>query len=113
MAGVAQTNVIDLVAQDASGKILLVMIESRPWGETSGMSSELREKINTYATFILDGGLVRQYPAAKGLPVDLQLNCPSAPTGPYAAIVEHATAQLKPAGIGFRVSIQPIPHAST
>jgi hypothetical protein len=109
MAGVAQANVIDLVAQDASGTVLLVMVESRAWGETSGMPSELKEKINTYATFILDGGLVRQYPAARGLPVDIQLNCPSPPTGPYAAIVEHATAQLKSAGIGFRVSIQAPP----
>lgn len=62
MAGIADPNTIDLVAQDTDGTYLLVMIEDRPWGVVDEQATQLREKINTYAGYVLDGSLAQQYP---------------------------------------------------
>jgi len=56
MAGIADTYTIDLVAQDADGTYLLVMVEDRPWGTHPDQSAQLQEKLNTYASYVLDGG---------------------------------------------------------
>jgi hypothetical protein len=103
--GLAQTNVVDVVGQDASGQYLVIMVESRTWGAEAAQASQLKEKINTYAGFIMNGTLARQYPETAGQPVDIQLNCCEKPSGDFAAIIEHATAQLQRIGIGFRVNV--------
>jgi hypothetical protein len=55
MTGIAGTNTIDLVARDADGTYLLVMIEDRPWGADGAQEGQLREKINAYAAYVLNG----------------------------------------------------------
>ena len=105
MAGVADTEKIDLVAQDAGGRFLLVMVESRKWGEDAAQPTQLKEKINAYAGFIMDGSLARHYPQTAGQPVDIQLNCPEKPSGEFSTILDHATKQLHGLGIGFRLHV--------
>jgi len=105
MAGVEQANVVDVVGQDASGRYLVIMVESRTWGADNAQASQLKEKINAYVGFIMDGSLARSYPETAGQPVDIQLNCVEAPSGQFAAIVEHTAAWLLRFGIGFRVHV--------
>jgi hypothetical protein len=105
MPGAAQANVVDIVGQDASGRFLVIMVESRPWGSEEGQASLLKEKINTYVGFITDGSLARKYPETAGQPVDIQLDCPEAPRGEFVAILEHAARQLQRLGIRLRVNI--------
>lgn len=105
MGGLAETNVVDVVAQDASGRILLIMVESRTWGAEEAQATQLKEKINAYAGFIMDGSLARTYPETASHPVDIQLNCRETPSGEFAAILAHAAAQLQPLGIGLRVNV--------
>jgi hypothetical protein len=112
MGGVFQTNVVDIVGQDASGRILVIMVESRAWGADDAQASQLKDKINAYAGFITDGSLARHYPETIGHPVDVQLNCPEAPNGEFAKIVEHARMQLQRLGIGFRVKIMREPSSN-
>jgi len=104
MAGVADTNTIDLVAQDADGTYLLVMVEDRPWGTDPEQATQLREKINTYAGYILDGSLAQQYPETVGEPIRIRLDCTEAPTGHFAHITQHATGQLAARDIDFQVN---------
>lgn len=104
MAGVADTNTIDLVAQDADGTYLLVMVEDRRWGADDGQEAQLREKINTYAGYVLDGSLAQQYPETAGGPVRIRLDCLGAPSGHFAHITSHAAAQLAAHGIDFQVN---------
>lgn len=104
MAGVADTQTIDLVALDADGVCLVVMVEERPWGSTPGQDIQLGDKINTYAGFILDGSLSRTYPSTDGKPVRIQLDCVDAPSGHFAHLTDHAAAQLAAYGIEFRVN---------
>jgi hypothetical protein len=107
MAGVAYANVIDVIAQDASGRFVVIMVESRMWGADEAQASQLQDKINSYAGFIADGRLAMQCPETAGQPVDIQLNCVDAPRGQFATIVEHARTQLGRIGIGFRVKVAP------
>lgn len=36
MAGIADTDTIDVVAQDAEGQYVIAMVEDRPWGTDPG-----------------------------------------------------------------------------
>lgn len=110
MAGVADTNVVDVVGQDAAGRYLLIMVEERAWGSDAAQASQLKEKIDTYAGFILDGTLSRRYSETAGQPVDIQVNCWEVPSGEFAAILDHATRQLQRFGIGLRVNVVPLTH---
>lgn len=104
MDGIADTNTIDLVAQDADGTYLLVMIEDRPWGTDPDQATQLQEKINSYAGFILDGSLARNYPETEGQPIRIRLDCTTAPDGHIEHITDHTAAQLANHGIGFQVN---------
>lgn len=105
MPGVAQANVVDVVGQDASGRYLVIMVESRAWGTDATQAAQLKEKINAYADFIMDGTLARQYPETAGQPVDIQITCCETPSGEFALILEHAARQLHSLGIGFRLNV--------
>lgn len=104
MAGVADTGTVDVIAQDADGTYLLVMVEDRPWGADPDQATQLQGKINTYAGYILDGGLARQYPETEGAAVRIRLDCTEAPTGHFAHITDHAADQLDALGIDFVVN---------
>ena len=106
MAGLAETDTIDVVAQDAAHDILLVIVETRRWGTDSAQPAQLRAKINAYTGFITDGSLLRKYPQAAGHKVFIQLNCLESPTGECAAIVDHASGKLTELGIGFRLNVR-------
>lgn len=104
MPGIADNNTIDLVAQEADGTFLLVMVEDRRWASDSGQASQLLEKINLYAAYVLDGSLARDYPETAGGPVRIRLDCAEMPTGDFAHITAHAASQLAARAIEFQVN---------
>ncbi len=81
MAGLHEPEVIDLVAQEEDGTALLVIVETRPWSTPSEQADQLKAKLNTYAQFILDGGLVSHYPELDGRPATIRLECAMKPPG--------------------------------
>lgn len=109
MPGVEQPNVIDLVAREANGRYVLVMVETRRWGSDPNQPSQLREKLNAYASYILDGAVARQDPAAEGQPVDIQLECVEVPSGIFATILELVGPRLQQLSIGLRVKVRAAP----
>lgn len=110
MAGVQDTNVIDVVGHDpSSGEYLVIMVEERPWGADPDQAEQLRKKINSYAGYIVDGTLAKQFPETSGQRVRIQLNCWEAPSGQFAGITDHAAAQLDKLQIGFSVRVMPPP----
>jgi len=90
MIGIADTNTVDLVAQEVDGTYLLVMVEERSWGSDLDQVAQLQEKINTYAGYVLDGSLTREYPESVGGSVRIRLDCAEVPTGHFAHITAHA-----------------------
>jgi hypothetical protein len=104
VAGIADTNTIDLVAQDPDGTYLLVMIEDRLWGADPDQATQLQAKINSYVGYVLDGTLVRDYPETNGQSIRIRLDCTQAPVGHFAHITDHAATQLASRGIDFEVN---------
>lgn len=106
MPGLADSGTVDLVAQDAAGTYLVIMVEDRPWGTDPAQPLQLQAKVNAYAGFILDGGLVGHYPETAGHGVSIQLDCIEEPTDDVAAVVEHARLKLHEIGIDFHVNVR-------
>lgn len=97
-----QPDVIDIVAVEAAGDVLLVIVEGRPWGERGLLLPDLQRKLNTYLAYVTEGQLTQDYPAVAGRPVHIQLRAVEAP-GPrelefLALVIEH---HLEPEGIRF------------
>jgi hypothetical protein len=100
--------VIDLVTHDPkTDEYALIMVEDRPWQNTPEQLGQLRAKINNYAMFALDEGLIRTYPEAADRPLRLQLDCIEAPTGEAAQIVALATERLDEHRIRFVINVLP------
>lgn len=106
MAGVQEPNVIDLVTHDPSHDgYKLIMIEVRPWSDAPPQLVQLREKINNYAMFVLDGGLLRAYPETAEHPLSIQLDCATPPTGEAQEVIDVASERLLDYGIRFVVNL--------
>jgi len=69
-------NVVDLITHDpAAGEFVLIMVAEWDWAAAPETRlAQLAHKIENYLIFILDGGLVGQYPQAEGATVRLQLD---------------------------------------
>jgi hypothetical protein len=106
MAGVHEPNLIDLVSHHAeSGEFALIMIEQRPWSDSTEQLAQLREKINTYAMFALDEGLLRMYPESAGHGLRIQLDCAGVPSRQAQELIDLATERLLVYGIRFVVNV--------
>ena len=78
--GVHNPRVIDLITPDAaSGEIVLVMLEERPWQSEPEQLRQLEAKFNAYLEYALGGHLVKQYPEYEGRPVRFELECAENP----------------------------------
>ena len=105
MAGVHEPNVIDLVTHlPSTGEYALIMVEERPWTNSHVQLQQLRDKINTYAMFALDEGLLRAYPQSAGHPVRIQLDCVHTPTPEVQELIDLATKRLLDYHINFVVN---------
>jgi hypothetical protein len=96
MAGIADTHVIDLVATDADGNAEVWITEDDPWTKEPEQNLHLREKFNTYVTYILEGMLIRDYPTLADHSVTLKLLCNGEPpAGEITETIETARAYLE------------------
>lgn len=108
MAGIHDPNTIDLVTHDPqTDEYALIMIETRLWENSAEQIAQLREKINTYAMYALDEGLIRAYPDAASKPLRIQLDCVEPPNGEVADLIALANKRLEEHGIRFIVNVLP------
>lgn len=78
--GVHNPRVIDLISEDdASGEVVLVMLEERPWESEPDQLRQLEAKFNAYLEYVLGGHLAQQYPEYAARPVRFQLECAENP----------------------------------
>lgn len=100
---VEDPSVIDFVAHDPKGEVVLVMVEGREWDGSSERLFELQEKINNYAAFATDGQLVQKYPDFVGKPVRLELRCVGDPDPATGRFLEMAKQRLRSSGLSLSV----------
>jgi hypothetical protein len=108
--GVENPMVLDLITSDpASGDVLLVMIERRPWGAHPLQFKQIEEKINRYMAYALDGFLAEHHPKYVGRRVRLRLDCAEEPTGEAARFVAAAQHAAQAHGLDLFVQVSPPP----
>jgi hypothetical protein len=105
MVGVDDPDTIDLVTHDRStGEFAVIMSESRRWGTVAGQADQLMAKINAYAAYVLDEGLLVAFPEAAGCPVRIQIDCVDEPDQAAAEVIEAARHLLAQHGVGVVVN---------
>ncbi len=110
--GVQNPMVMDLITLDtATDKVVLAMIERRPWGADPHQLKQIEEKINRYMAYVLDGFLAEHHPQYVGKRVTLRLDCAEAPTGEAARFVDAATHAAAEHGLEFAVKVTGEPPA--
>jgi hypothetical protein len=94
-------DVVDLVVNDPkTGKLLLVIVEGRPWnGEP--MFNEFMEKIGTYVDYVQGDQFRAEHPGRKATDVVIKLDCAHQPDSDMQACFAEMPAQLQEFGIGF------------
>ena len=66
---------VDLVAESSDGIIDLIVVQAQPWTGSGAQLASLQDKVQTYVSYALDGGLAQQFPEAAGRPWRIVLNC--------------------------------------
>jgi len=107
MAGIDESEVIDLVAENPDGSALLVMVETREWGADPRQPDQLKAKLNTYAQFALDGSLTQHYPHLANKPVTIRLECREDPPAEISSIADAAQRRLSEYGVSLTVKVNP------
>jgi hypothetical protein len=93
--GVQYPDIIDKVVKEKDGGALLIMIERRPWDGSDSRIAELRQKLNTYATYARQGQLAKDFPDLAGKPVSFLLwSILHKPDPKTMAFLDQANAQL-------------------
>ncbi len=78
--GVANPASIDLFAFDAkTDEVLLVMHETRAWDGSDRRLHQLQEKLNAYASFLLDGEMAAEHPDLAGKKMRIELHTTQMP----------------------------------
>lgn len=86
---------VDLVAESADGIIELVVVQDQHWTGSDAQVSSLQDKVQTYVSFALDGGLAQQFPEAAGRPWRIVVQCQTgAPDGRTQAVLDVLSTRL-------------------
>jgi hypothetical protein len=93
--GVAHPAVLDALAHDTRrDTLVLAMYENRPWLGEEPHLVQLQEKLNAYASFILDGELADTFPHLASKPVEIQLRTRHHPDPLALGLLQQAGEQL-------------------
>lgn len=93
--GVARPGVLDAFAYDTRRQTLvLAMFETRPWSGSEEQLFQLQEKLNAYASFILDGEMTESFPQFSDKPVEIQLRTRHQPDPVALRLLAQAREQL-------------------
>jgi hypothetical protein len=94
-AGLQDPTVIELITETQDGEFVLVLSHDEPWTDADDELSRLRGKLNTYAAFALDEGLVSAYPSSADRPKRVRVDCVTPPTPRVAELLAAADAALR------------------
>lgn len=78
--GVQNPRIVDLIElHPSTGQVVLSMVELRAWRGEKPQMQEIGNKFDAYLSYVLDGHLVKQYPAYKDCSVKMELLCAEPP----------------------------------
>ena len=104
-----EPGMIDMLAHDPStDEIVLVAKDRRPWDGSSERLVALEEKLNTYASFLLDGELAEAHPELVGKRARIELRCAHVPDESALNFLERVHDQLAFQHIKLQVVVKQI-----
>jgi hypothetical protein len=104
--GVHNPKVVDLITEDAaSGEVVLVMLEERPWDAQPEQLRQLEAKFNAYLEYVLGGHMAKQYPEYAERKIRFQLDCAENPRPADAAFFTAMSNFAAGEGIRWVVSV--------
>ena len=102
--GVAHPGVLDAFAYDGRrDTLVLAMYETREWTGGEAQLFQLQEKLNAYASFILDGEMTESFPQYADRPVEIQLRAKHEPDDVALRLLASAREQLALQQIGLEI----------
>lgn len=104
MPGIDDPNAVDVVTQEADGTGVMIISHVQPWVNDREEADRLLAKINAYAAWALDGGLVQQFPQLTGKPLRIQVDCVDTPGKEVAEVLAAGVGSLGQYGIEFKVN---------
>ncbi len=112
--GLAHPAVLDAFAYDSRRETLvLAMYETRPWLGDEEQLHQLQDKLNAYASFILDGEMLSSFPQFADKPVEIQLRTQHQPDSVALSLLESARQQLALQDIALEVILTLQPAVSS
>ena len=111
--GLEHAAVLDAFAWDSNrNTLVLVMFETRPWDGGGNQLFQLQNKLNAYASFILDGEMTESFPQYQNAPVEIHLRTRYEPDPVASHHLAQARNQLALQKIGLEIFLIELPHAS-
>ena len=102
--GVAHPGVLDAFAYDGRrDTLVLAMYETREWTGGEAQLFQLQEKLNAYASLILDGEMTEPFPQYADRPVEIQLRAKHEPDDVALRLL--ASAREQPALQQIRLEV--------
>ena len=107
--GIAHPGVLDAFAYDGRRDMLiLAMYETREWNSDEQQIFQLQEKLNAYASFILDGEMSESFPQYRDKKVEIQLRTRHKPDPLALGLLQQAQEQFALQQIGLEtIQIDP------
>lgn len=84
-----------LVQEERTQRVVLAMFERRPWEGDGQQLWQLQEKLNAYASFLLDGEFEETHPQFAGMKTCIQLRTLHPPCPKALEFLEQARIQLQ------------------
>lgn len=110
--GAHNPRIVDLIARDPErDEVVLAILEPRPWDGSDERLRQLEDKLNAYFGYVLDGFLVRDYPAYRDLPVCVRLDCVEEPGEAERPFMAAAARFCSAHGLRFAVRVVDDPFA--
>lgn len=99
-----RTSVIDLVTRSKDGGQydLVLVVDSGEWREKNALHA-LQEKINSYASYALDGAMVADYPDSAGRNKTILVQSIDVPPDDAVQFLMKVESLLKPEGLPVRL----------
>jgi len=102
--GVAHPGILDAFAYDVRRETLvLAMYEARQWTGGETQLFQLQDKLNAYASFILDGEMRESFPQYADKPVEIQIRTKHEPDEVALRLLAAAREQLALQQIGLEI----------
>lgn len=99
-----KTEKVDFLSNEDENVVVLSIIDPEEWGASEKLYA-LREKLNTYISFVESGEIIERFAKAKGRDPVIRLITQFEPDEEAGGFLNQVQGVLEGAGIGFELQV--------